>query len=280
MATRLSGENNPICFTCGAEFLEKEPLPSICTICDDPRQYVGWNGQEWTTRAKLAAEGYRIVLAEEEPGLYGIGVEPKLGIGQRALLIQPESGRNILWDCVSHIDDDAIAGVRALGGIDAIACSHPHFYGVMARWSEAFNHAPVYVPEDDIQFLTNPEANIVQWSGSVDLASDIKLIQCGGHFDGSAVIHWKGGREGSGALLVGDTLYVVKDRRYVSFMRSIPNMIPLGGEAVDRITSALEGCTFSRIYSAWWDRISTDDGPLIVEKSAERHCNAVKGVYE
>jgi len=36
-----------------------------------------------------------------------------------------------------------------------------------------------------------------------------------------------GGLGGQGLLLVGDSLTVVMDRRYLSFMYSYPNLIPL-----------------------------------------------------
>ena len=42
------------------------------------------------------------------------------------------------------------------------------------------------------------------------------------------MLHWPAGANGKGALLTGDIIQVVQDRRYVSFMRSYPNLIPLG----------------------------------------------------
>ena len=55
---------------------------------------------------------------------------PAFGIGQRALLVRTREG-NILWDCVSLIDSDTVALIKALGGIYAIAISHPHYYTSM-----------------------------------------------------------------------------------------------------------------------------------------------------
>ena len=55
-----------------------------------------------------------------EPGLIGIGTMPKFAIGQRALLVRtPES--NILWDCISLIDDATVTIINGLGGLQAIA---------------------------------------------------------------------------------------------------------------------------------------------------------------
>jgi hypothetical protein len=38
-----------ICTTCGTQHAESEAPPGRCVICEDERQYVGWQGQLWTT---------------------------------------------------------------------------------------------------------------------------------------------------------------------------------------------------------------------------------------
>ena len=69
-----------ICRTCGVQHAETDRPPEVCAICADERQYVGWEGQRWTTMAELAAER-TTVLREEEPNLLGIGLEPSFAIG-------------------------------------------------------------------------------------------------------------------------------------------------------------------------------------------------------
>ena len=81
-----------ICRTCGVQQAESEEPPSHCAICDDERQYVPPGGQRWVTLAGLRGEGRRIEVRDLEPGLTGIGANPTVGIGQRALLVQAESG--------------------------------------------------------------------------------------------------------------------------------------------------------------------------------------------
>src|SRR5690242_15725712 len=103
-----------ICKTCGAQFAQSQEPPSECPICRDQRQYVGFNGQQWTTLAQMLADGFHNVLKEEEPGLIGIGTQPSFAIGQRALLIPGKQG-NILWDCISFLDDETVEAVRKLG---------------------------------------------------------------------------------------------------------------------------------------------------------------------
>ena len=43
------GETAYLCVTCGTQFAETPKPPEHCPICEDERQYVGPDGQEWTT---------------------------------------------------------------------------------------------------------------------------------------------------------------------------------------------------------------------------------------
>lgn len=136
-----------ICVTCGVQFAAGEELPHACPICEDTRQYVGYKGQQWTTLAKMRADGFRNVIREHEASLTGIGTEPSFAIGQRPLLVQSKEG-NILWDCMGYLGDEAIAALEQRGGIKAIAISHPHLYGSMVEWAERFD-ARIYLHEAD-----------------------------------------------------------------------------------------------------------------------------------
>lgn len=262
---------NYICKTCGVEYAESENPPQRCPICDDPRQYVGWDGQQWTTMAELKAAGYKNDIREEQPGLTGIGITPSFTIGQRALLVQTPNG-NVLYDCVSLLDDNAIQTVKALGGIQAICFSHPHFYDSMVSWSRAFDDAPIYIPEADKEHVMRPDPAIRYWDGKpLELVPGVTLIQCGGHFIGSAVLHWADGADGKGALFVGDSISVVPDRRYVSFMTSYPNLIPMTASEVRHIVEAVEPYEFDRIYGGWWGRNVMSGAKESVMNSAERY---------
>ena len=76
---------------------------------------------------------------------------------------------------------------------------------------------------------------------------------------------------GKGALLTGDIIQVVPNRKHVSFMFSYPNYIPLSGSAVDRIVRAVEPYPFDRIYGAFWDMVIEKDGKSVVKRSVERY---------
>ena len=262
---------NYICKTCGVEFAESEAPPTACPICEDPRQYIGWDGQQWTTMAELKALGYANEIREIEPGLTGIGIIPSFSIGQRALLLQTPDG-NVLYDCISLLDENAIEAITALGGIQVMCFSHPHFYDSMVSWSVAFEDAQIIIPEADREHVMRPHANIHYWGGEpLELMPGATLIQCGGHFDGSAVLHWADGANGRGALFVGDSITVVPDRRFVSFMTSYPNLIPLSASEVERIVASVEPFAFDRIYGGWWGRNVMEDAKEAVRRSASRY---------
>jgi hypothetical protein len=123
-----------ICVTCGTQFAQSETPPPTCPICSDPRQYIGYEGQCWTTLATMRRDGFHNVLKEHELRVTGIGTQPTFAIGERALLIQTPRG-NVLWNCITLLDDDTMAAIRLLGGIQAIAISHPHYYTISVTWS-------------------------------------------------------------------------------------------------------------------------------------------------
>lgn len=260
--------NLPICRTCGVQY---GAARRDCPICEDERQYVGWGGQRWTTLDELRAAGHRGRIAEEGPEVIGIGTDPGFAVGQRALLVKTEAG-NILWDCVSYLDDDLVAQVEAHGGISAIALSHPHFYGSMIEWSHAFDGAPVYVHAADRGWVPRLDPAVRLWEGDThDLADGLTLINLGLHFDGAAVLHWRRGEAGRGALFTGDTIMVAMDRRWTTFMYSFPNYIPERPRRIRRALTLLEPYEFDRIYAAFWGRVVDGDGISALRRSAERY---------
>jgi glyoxylase-like metal-dependent hydrolase (beta-lactamase superfamily II) len=263
-----------ICTTCGTQHAESEQSPPACTVCQDERQYVKKTGQQWTTLEKLRLTN-RNSIKFKEPGLIGIGIEPHFAIGQRALFLRSPSG-NILWDCLPLIDQAVVECFQALGGISAIAISHPHYYSSMVEWSRAFGGVPIYLHAADRQWVMRPDKAIVSWEGETwKLAEGLTLIRCGGHFEGGTVLHWAGGAEGRGALLTGDVIQVVPDRKHVSFMYSYPNYIPLSASAIEKIAKAVEPFEYDRVYGAFWEMVIEQDGKAVVKRSAEGYLRAI-----
>jgi hypothetical protein len=262
-----------ICATCGVQYPPGDEPPAQCVVCEDERQYVGWDGQRWTTPEQLR-EDHRADIREEEPGLTGIGCAPAFAIGQRALLLESPGG-NVLWDCITLLDDEIEAFVRERGGLAAIAISHPHYYSSMVEYAHAFD-APVYLHAADREWVVRGDERVVFWEGDArELHDGLTLLRLGGHFEGATVLHWPAGQGGAGALLAGDVIQVVQDRRWVSFMRSYPNLIPLPAATVRRMAAAVAPYPFERLYGAWYGKVVASDAAAAVVRSAERYAAAL-----
>jgi hypothetical protein len=254
---------------CGTQFPDADTPPDSCPICTDWRQYVPADtGQRWTTLAELAAERENTI--RDQGGLVGIGTTPPFAIGQRALLV-PYGGANLLWDCITLLDDATAAEVERRGGLAAIAISHPHYYSCMVEWAHRFG-CPIHLHAADAEWVMRPDPAIRHWDGErLDLGGGITLIRGGGHFPGGTILHRPG------ALLVGDIIQVIPDRSHVGFMWSYPNLVPLPDAEVQRLAAAVEPFDYEAIYGAWWDAIIPADGPAIVRRSANRYSRALRG---
>ena len=271
--------SNFVCFTCGTQYPRSETPPEHCPICDDERQYVGLNGQKWTTRDAMQSK-HKNTIKEEEPGLFSINTEPSFGIGQRAFLIRTTKG-NVLWDCVAHLDDATIRRIRELGGVAEIAVSHPHYYTTMVDWSRAFGDPPIHIHERDKPWVMRPDPCVSFWSGETKgLLGCADLVCTGGHFAGFQTLHWAGGAGGRGVLMAGDQPQVCMDPRKVSFMWSYPNMIPLNGTAIRHVKASLAPLKYDRLYGAFVARgrgVVLTDAKGVVDRSADRYLKAIEG---
>jgi glyoxylase-like metal-dependent hydrolase (beta-lactamase superfamily II) len=265
-----------ICATCGVE--RNQPVPELCPICSDERQYIGEGGQRWTTLAELAESGHKIVVQENEPGLFGLRAEPRAGIGQTAQLVVTGRG-SMLWDPPGFADDAAAEAILAHGPVLAVAASHPHMFGVQVEWSHRLGGVPILVAEADREWLGRNDPNISLWSGSKVIADGLTLFQTGGHFPGSSVLHWAAGAGGRGVLLTGDSVFPNPDRRSVAYMRSYPNHLPLSGSVALRLAEQLGGLDFDRIYGNF-NNIINSGAKAVLRESAHRHAAWARGDYD
>lgn len=264
-----------ICATCAVEY--DEPVPDVCPICADERQWVPADGQRWTDLAALRADGQSLTWQEREPGLVSISTDPKVGIGQTAQLVTTPTG-SLLWDPPGYIDEATVRQVRERGPVIAVAASHPHMFGVQVEWARALE-APVLVCERDREWLGRADERVRFWSDNVDIAEGLALHQVGGHFAGSAVALWAAGAEGRGVLLTGDTVFPNPDRASVGFLRSYPNKIPLSAAVVERIATQLGAWEFDRIIGNFGNTIDVD-GRGVLRRSANRHIAWVRGDFD
>jgi hypothetical protein len=268
-----------ICTACGTQYPPSDAPPARCSICEDERQFIPPSGQSWTTLEALAAGRFN-AYRQHEPGIIGIGTQPSFAIGQRALLIRTPNG-NVLWDCIAMLDTATVTLIDGLGGLEAIAISHPHFYTTMGEWSRAFGGVPVHLHAADERWIMRPDPCVKLWQGeTLDLLPDVTLIRGGGHFAGGAMLHWAKGAGGRGVLCTSDIATVTTDRKFLTFMRSYPNLIPLSGKQVMAIGAALEPFAFDTVYSLFFDRVIPTGGKLALQVSIQRYLDALGGTYE
>ena len=268
------------CATCGVE--RAEPLPQVCPICSDERQFVPAGGQRWTTPEQAREQGAWIEFDERETGVISLVHKHCPGIGQRPALLRTDHG-NVLVEAPNYISEDAVAAVRGWGGIAAIIASHPHMYGVQSLWSEAFDDCPVYVSAPDEHWLGLRPRHTVVWGGGhggdgVEIVPGVHASQPGGHFPGSAVVHWTA-PDGKGVLFTGDTIGTVAAAGWVTFMRSFPNWMPLSGAVVRRIAAHVARYDFDRLYGNFGGCVPRD-ARAAVERSATRYADWVEGRHD
>ncbi|KAF2622696.1 hypothetical protein BU25DRAFT_414946 [Macroventuria anomochaeta] len=267
-----------ICEVCGTQYdVPLSSPPKECRICLDPRQYVPAHGQTWTSlNASQSTQKNEFQTDEHDSRIHYITTKPltpaelppglsdstttrkQLGIGERAIFLQTPSG-NVLWDLIAFLNQDTIDFIESKGGLKAIIISHPHFYTTHLEWAAQFN-CPVYVAADDKEWLNREDKNGVRhlYKGTKEVVPGVTVIQCGGHFDGSSVLHWEM------KLLIADTMMSVPSGFYnaaqsskdpstasFSFMWSYPNMIPLPPSKIHGIWKALKPFDFDTTYGGF-----------------------------
>ena len=267
-----------ICATCAGETDDLPEAPESCDVCEDERQWVPADGQQWTTLEKLRAEGTRITVREVEPDLWGMRADPQVGIGQQTMVVRTPEG-TFLFDCIGYIDDEAVKFVRSLGPTLAVGASHPHMYGVQTEWAKALGDVPVLVAERDHEWVRRRDPLVELYDERREIAPGLTLHRVGGHFRGQAVVEWSTGNDGKGVLLAGDAVFPNPDRRTVSFMRSYPNRIPLSGNVVQRVAAQVEGLHFDRLYNNFGDVVPVD-AKQVVRYSADRHAAWTRGDFD
>src|SRR5699024_1844057 len=264
-----------ICATCGVEY--DEPVPAVCPICADERQWVPAAGQQWTSLDALSESGQRLRWSPVERGRVQICTEPAAGIGQTAQLISTPSG-SLLCDPTGYVDAGSVERVRVQGLLLAVAARHPHMSGGQSAWADALD-APGLVCAAAEQGLGRRASRIQFWQDTFKVAPRLRLHRIGGHFPGAAVAYWTEGAEGRGVLLSADTVFPNPDRATVGFMRSYPNKLPLSGQVVRRIADQLAELSFDAIVGNFGNAITTGAAEA-VQRSAQRHIEWVRGDYD
>lgn len=126
-----------------------------------------------------------------EEHLWSIWTEPKFAIGQRCILIETSDG-NVLWDCITHLDNDTIDFIKSKGGLRAIVISHPHYYTTHLDWAKAFD-CPVIFAKDDEEWINRRDIDgrrKLMEGDIVEIIPGVTAAKPGGHFPGSLVLLW------------------------------------------------------------------------------------------
>jgi glyoxylase-like metal-dependent hydrolase (beta-lactamase superfamily II) len=250
-----------ICCACGAQYeVDASSNKTSCRICDDPRQYVPPSGQRFTTAQALREKhSNKIEPCPLNSSVYEIWTEPKFGIGQRACLIRTPAG-NVLWDLVALLDQETVDRITELGGVHCIVISHPHFYTTWHDWSATFR-CPVYMSKIDSVWANRTRSRVATLKlleeQCTTILPGVTAAICGGHFDGSLVLH----SEHQKALFVADAILAVPSAfnpdpakpgvSTYAFLWSIPNAIPLSPEQILRIWRTLKKFEFVSTYGVF-----------------------------
>ncbi|KAF2234465.1 hypothetical protein EV356DRAFT_151623 [Viridothelium virens] len=254
-----TSDNLLVCKACATQFDIPVTKPlSNCKICDDPRQFVPPQGQEWTSLRQLKHEGYTNKWQQDavDKRVWSIWTEPKFGIGQRAILLETEQG-NVLWDCIALLDKPTVDFIASRGGLQAICISHPHYYTAHLDWARTFD-CPVFIAVEDEQWCCRADRDgrrRLITSDVENIHDGVTAVKLGGHFPGSLVLHWEK------KLFIADTFVTVPSGLYhvdrpsgttsFSFMWSIPNMIPLPPSAMHAMWKMLKSLDFDSTHGAF-----------------------------
>jgi hypothetical protein len=268
-----------ICGSCGTQYAESALPPAHCAICRADARLESTERPTWTTLAEIHGR-HTNLIQRVEPHLFSVRPIPALPLGQRALLLGTEHG-NILWGCVTVIDDATVRMVRALGGLTAIVVSHPRHFSSVVEWSHAFRGAPIYVHATSRRWLMRPDPVVRYWEGKeLSLPGNVTLVHVGSYAEGGTLLHWPAAACGRGALLTGDVLQVVRHRKRVGLLSSSQDLVPRSADGVWALVSALERFQYEALYDTWSDDGITHDARAIVLESASAYLRAISGRHD
>lgn len=260
-----------ICTTCGTQYPPHQPVPELCTICNDDRQYIHENGQNWTTLPDLE-KNYTVKISRLTDRIHSIKMQPDFAIANRALLLQSPGG-NILWDCIPLPDAQTVEFIRSIGGLQAIAFSHPHYYTTMNVWASLFD-CPVYIHENDRPWIMYPGESTQLWSGeSLPFWDGIRMIHTGGHFPGSCVLHIPSPSD-RGTLLCGDSLLLSRSKRHLAVMFSYPNQILLTKAEFAAFHAKTAHLSFDSLYGAFENQDLDGNAMAVFTTSMQRYLDS------
>ncbi|TXT07490.1 hypothetical protein VHUM_03210 [Vanrija humicola] len=277
----------PVCATCATQY----PAPRRdCTHAKlsgstDHPQARGATTSSATSRTRASRSSRP---SRSSPSLRRVSISPACVKLTPAFLLETFEG-SFIWDCSAVLTPPLIAHLTHLRRpLKAMAISHPHFFSTSLTWARALG-VPLYINALDKEWYQRRESagadEVVFWSGTQRLSSTLTLIECGGHFPGSCVLHWDRAAEpltsdadarapDTGLLLVADTVMVQPTQKGITFMWSIPNAIPLHPTDVLHIQNVLREYDYDSVSSTWPDRWVRAGAARIFDESVETYLSA------
>jgi glyoxylase-like metal-dependent hydrolase (beta-lactamase superfamily II) len=297
-----------ICKTCGTQYSIKDwnelNPKNTCKPCLDPRQYVPEQGQQWSKASEWLISSsstnekqFRFELIEEKNDARLIRIITKntnVGIGETPFIILTKYGI-VIWDCCALYNSNLFESIKKISkdyqlSIVGIAISHPHFYTSSLTWAKALQ-TKIFISHLDKQWFQRINEGLAKDlvvffdSETYNLLPGITIIRCGGHFDGSCVLHWDRQKAGTpatiiqaaskdklpftGAVFCSDTFGPGMDRKTITFMWSYPNMIPLPPKDVLQIWHSMQPFQFDEIIGAWPGKYVDKDARANLLRSAK-----------
>ena len=148
----------------------------------------------------------------------------------------------------------------------------------MVEWSRALGDVPIHLHESNRPWVMRPDPAVRFFeSETLEVLPGLTVIRCGGHFPGGQVLHWADGADGAGVLFSGDIIQVVADRRWVTFMYSYPNSVPLNASEVRHVVDSVEPYPFERLCGAFDGHVVYPDAKGAVRRSADRYIQHITG---
>ncbi len=142
-------------------------------------------------RGKYENKFQKVGDRDGEEQMWSIWTEPKFGIGQRCVFVQTDHG-NVLWDCMTNLDEETVNFIKQKEGLKAIVISHPHYYTTHLEWAQVFD-CPVYLASNDKEWISREDQRgcrrFIEGT-SQQIIPGVTAIKVGGHFPGSLVLLW------------------------------------------------------------------------------------------
>ena len=220
-------------------------VPPQCRVCSDVRNALPEDGFRFAGVAEVAA-GAHNVCEEVLPGVFGVRLEPALGLGSTGWVIERADG-NVAFEAAPWYDEAALAFIAARGGLRVASCSHVHGMGALWQLQQRFE------PEIPMHVNALRDTKALRVTRPIDdvheIAPGLVLHHVGGHYEGQCVMH----DSAHNALFAGDTLKIDLHAdgtpRALSCHKAFHYRIPLTPAELRRYAEVFSRLPFEHVFT-------------------------------